>query len=221
MKWIEKIIYYMKFWTSNPNPWAKSNKKQSSILTSKKEKTMIENLPIDELTDYLLEKGSKIIEKEIKAGVKTIMELDKNPRYRLKPTELLSDHVVLNKDLPSNVKSKILKVKENINALVHGIASEIEEHHFKTAEELVTQSSWMTEQKDKVWTIIQGQKKVNYSFRTLEVTLDVFKRYNNRLLQEIQTVEDEEQNFKLKIENALLVYEIFDVTIQHACVLVN
>lgn len=175
-------------------------------------KSVPDNLPLDQLGDHLIEQGARLIKQEIEGGVKSIIELDSKGKLRrnLKPEEFLSQNLRLNEDLPAKFREQIEQRRENTRAVVHGIAHEIETRHFRSAEEVIEQIDILSHQKERIKGILQTQKQINYSFRTLEVVIGVFQRYNAELLQEMNNEPDLEQNLRLRMENALLVYELLD-----------
>jgi hypothetical protein len=171
-----------------------------------------DHLALDQLGDHLIEQGARLIKQEIEGGIQSIVTMDRKGKlgHALKPEAFLSDNLRVNPDLPASVRDQVEQRREDTRAVLHAIAHEIEGRHFQHAEAGVAQIDLLSHQKARIQSILQTQKQINYSFRTLEVVIGVFQRYNAELLSEMAANPERSQHLNLRMENALLVYELLD-----------
>jgi TolA-binding protein len=187
-------------------------KKSTPPAWQKHQQRLADQLSLDRLGEELIEQGAQVIKDQIEAGVQSVIDLDGKNKLgsNLKPEEFLSDQLLLNESVPAKVKAQVEQRRETTRAVVLSIAHEIETRHFRSAEEAIGQIDILSHQRERIQAILQSQKQINYSFRTLEVLIGVFQRYNADLLQRMSDSHDLEKSLRLRMENALMVYELLD-----------
>lgn len=157
--------------------------------------------------EELLQKGTNAIREELESSVKFSMGL--REKFKLDPTKVISDNLVVSSNMPNEVKKQIEDFKINCKKLIAGIAYMIEKEKFEDIDTAIENLDLLNYQKDKVKDLHIKQKKISYSLQTLNILVEVFVRLNEQLKEEIQlSYSDIKKNLQLRIKNAILVYEL-------------
>ncbi len=161
----------------------------------------------NDFKEDLLKRGSEVIREELDKSVDFAVTLRKN--YRLDPSKVVSDNILINREFPKKVKRQINDFSTNLEKLIAGVASRIEEKKFETIDEAIDNLDLLEHEKEKVIDLHDKQKKVSYSLQTLNILVEVFTILNENIKNEIESNStDLNQNMQLRIKNAILVYEL-------------
>jgi hypothetical protein len=70
-------------------------------------------------------------------------------------------------------------------------------------------------QKNITQLLVSADKKLHISCQSLKVTVDFFTALNEHMVQEIKSCKDSDQEYRLVLGNAILVYELTDFVIKY------
>ena len=170
------------------------------------------------MREEFLQKGSALADHELGIQTEEVVELRKE--YPLKNTDLLSVEII-NKDLPRKIKEKVREHQGNLKKIIYATAQYVEENRFDNIDDEIEKIDLSKIEKNKVQSLINAQKKVNYSFQTLDAGMEIFSRVNQGLLDKLKNNDFEDsKNGKMKktstyLANAILVFELTNFAIEH------
>ena len=173
---------------------------------------------LDKMRDDFLNKGSMLVEHELETQVQEVIDVRKE--YPLKNTEILSGEIIT-KDIPKAIKKKVIAHQENLRKIIYATAQYIEENRFDDIDKAIKDIDLSKLEVNKIQNLVNAQKKINYSFQTLDAGVEIFSRVNQNLLDKIKNNDFEaNQDGKMKktgayLANAVLVFELTSFIIQH------
>lgn len=165
----------------------------------------------DAIREQILKEGAKAMEAEIEKNVNQVIS-ENEKRWKLPIRDILSTSTMANKDLPASVKKQIEDCRLNLRKIIAGTASVIEKNKFSTVAQAIKKVDLFEHDKTKVINFFDAQQKLSYSFQTLSVTIELFTQVNDDIKKEIETLNktDKSKTLKLRLINAVLVYELTD-----------
>lgn len=161
-----------------------------------------------EKEDYLAE-GARILEEEIANSVDYSVSLQNESALR--NIEILSDELIANKHLHKNVKKKIKEYQKNFSKILAATAKFIEEEKFSSVDQALDYIDLGRFDRKRISDLFLIQKRISFSFQTLNVAIEFFAKINESLLEKIEQSDPSTQRFehtKLLLKNAILVYEL-------------
>jgi len=177
----------------------------------------MKSLSVDEkIRAEFLFKGKILMEKELEQEVDYVIRL--RDEYPLSNTDILTDNIIMNKDLPSQIKCNIREYCENVKKIIHATTYFIEENKFNSVEDAISKTELSKFEKDRILNLLQSQKMINYSFQTLRVTIELFSKINENILIKIKNEchsQDKIGQSKLYLKNAILVYELTNFLVNY------
>jgi len=183
---------------------------------------MNENVSKDDffnnMREDFLNKGATIVEYELEEQVNEVVEVRKE--YPLKNTELLSVEIIT-KELPKQIKDKVREHQSNLRRIIYATAQYIEENRFNDINEELKNVDLSKIERSKVEGLINSQKKINYSFQTLNAGMEIFSIVNKTVLEKIKnndfenTKDGKIQKNTNYLANAILVFELTNFIIEH------
>jgi hypothetical protein len=162
----------------------------------------------DKDRDEFLVKGSKVLESELIQAVNYSTSLQNHLDIELKNVDVLSTSILANKNLNENIKKQIRDYSDNLQKILLATTDFIEEKSFTSVEEAVSSLDLSKYDKNRISTLITAQKKISFSFQTLNVAIELFSRVNESLLEKIKESNNNFESIKLRLQNAILVYEL-------------
>ncbi|WP_282755492.1 hypothetical protein [Desulfuromonas thiophila] len=114
------------------------------------------------------------------------------------------------------MKREIASLHLKMHMLVEEIAQRIENEKYSSAEEAIKQMKLSLIQKERVRSLFQADKKIHTSCQTIKVAIETFCELNKSIVNELEsgTKSDPNNEYRLVLGNALLVYELTDFTIK-------
>lgn len=170
------------------------------------------------MREDFLQKGSALANHEFEVQTKEVVALRKE--YPLKNTDLLSVEIV-NKELPRKIKEKVKEHQGNLRKIIYATAQYVEENRFDNIDGEIERIDLSKIEKDKVQNLVNAQKKVNYSFQTLDAGMEIFSRVNQSLLDKLKNDDFEDSKTgkmgktSTYLANAILVFELTNFAIEH------
>lgn len=157
-----------------------------------------------------ISKGAEHLENELDKGVDYFVEFQN--RTELKNIDILSSNILQGEYANRKVKKQIANYKSNLNKIIYGVAKYIEDKKFSSVNEAVSNLNLATYDKNRVSKLLNFQKKLSFSFETLNVVIELFSAVNESLLDKIKSSESQYEKTDLFLKNAILVYELIDFT---------
>jgi len=156
----------------------------------------------------IIGQGSELVKNELDMQVGVALKVRNN--FDLKNSELLSDTLIINRNIHSKVKEEIQEYSNNIRKIIAATAYFIEEESFQTIDEAV--NSLQIESKrdnNRLNALVNAQKEIKLSYGTLIAVTEIFKTVNKSILEEFELSENESASEKTKmlLKNSILVYE--------------
>lgn len=187
-------------------------------------KIMNEQHKVDVLSpEELIEKANKDSAKE--AGIQVAqshVDLFMKIRSELQIESdqlLLSSNVNKNSTIPSQVKQQIIDLQTKFGKIIKTVATHIEEKKYESAEKAIAdmQSNQQisSAQQKVMQKLVDADKSFHISCQSLKVTVDFFIALNEHIVEEIEKCEDIEQESRLVLGNAVLVYELTDFVLKY------
>ena len=159
--------------------------------------------------DHLREAAS-VIKSELDEQVTTVLDLKRS--VSLGPTDILSDKVVALKNVPSHVRERIIESSQNLRRVIAGVAYFIEEEKIEQFDQMVAAYNGDLRHRERMEHFFSSQKKMMISYSSIHAVIDIFKRINQDVLSEFDTLQSNavgsKQRAELHLKNAILVYEI-------------
>ena len=163
---------------------------------------------IEKDREEFLAKGSIVLESELKREVDHALGLQNQLEVELKNVEILSTSLVANRSLHENIKKEIRQYGENLQKILLATADFIEEKKFTSVDQAVNSLDLSKYDKNRISKLLGAQKKIAFSFQTLNVAIELFSRVNESLLEKIKQSGSALENTKIRLQNAILVYEL-------------
>lgn len=142
--------------------------------------------------------------------------MDARTHFPLSTQDLLSSEVP-SRDVPAAVKKSIAGLHDKMLRVILEVARRIEDRRYRCAESAVAELNLAMREREKVDTLVQSDKQVNVSCQTLKISVEMFSRLNELLIQELAEQEQAgnvSAARNLILGNALIVYELTDFVIR-------
>ena len=156
----------------------------------------------------LFEKSANFVKEEIESQVEILMQLRKS--IDIKNSELLGDNLLVHRGIHQDIKNKVTQCQKNVRKIIYGTAYFVQENEFRSMDEVF--SALHLESKrdtNRAAKLTHAQKNINLSFGTFQAVLEVFKKINTIVLEEInQDNSSSKQKNELLLKNSILTYEI-------------
>ena len=132
---------------------------------------------------------------------------------------LLSTNIGKASNVPSQVKQQIVELQTKFSRIINSVAIHIEEKKYETAEQAIAgmqeKQQLAVSQKEMMQKLVNSDKTFHISCQSLKVTVDFFTSLNEYVIQEIENCSDPDQETRLVLGNAVLVYELTDFVIKY------
>ncbi len=178
---------------------------------------MNDNQIQDNYRQELISKGSLIIKEELNEQVGFVDGLQRE--VALKNTDVISHRLAVNKNLSRAVKARVKEFSDNMQRYILAIAYKVEEQIYDGVAEKIGEMELMKYNEERVFSVIDAQRKLSGSFQTLTVVIDIFREINNQILYEIENADRDGlgrgDETKLYFRNVLLVYELTNFTVRY------
>ncbi|MEM9538043.1 MAG: hypothetical protein AAGA60_00865 [Cyanobacteria bacterium P01_E01_bin.42] len=196
-------------------------------------KIMNENQPTDRQTtqaqdkvitvEELLERANKDSAKDAgihvaKSHVDLFMQI--RSEFQVSGDEmLLSTNISKASNIPTQVKQQVVELQAKFGKIIDSVAVYIEEKKYETAEQAIAEMQEKQQvsiiQKEMMQKLVSSDKTFHISCQSLKVTVDFFAALNEYVIQEIEACSNLDQESRLVLGNAVLVYELTDFVIKY------
>lgn len=126
---------------------------------------------------------------------------------------LISAEVLVDKNISKHMKKRVLEFRNRIRFAISAIAHavEVREDHIVLNE--IRHSKIGPETKRRVERLSAGKAGVNVSFRSIAVSLEIFKRLNALLVQESRNAVSDADALEINLRSCIIVVETLDTII--------
>jgi hypothetical protein len=172
--------------------------------------------------ERLFNQGADLIKGELENQAGEMISL--RSQIDLKNVDLLSDNILINRNVHSTVKQQVKDFSENIKKIIAATAFFIEERGFVSLDQAIAGLDLQSKRDlTRLSSLVAAQKSIKLSYGTLSAVVEIFKRVNVSLLRDMalsqsdvhtSSVSDVRKNkTSLLLKNAILVYELTGFTI--------
>jgi hypothetical protein len=127
------------------------------------------------------------------------------------PEDLLSDNIGRVRAIPANVASTVTQLHGQIRRIVQTVSEDIETRQYKSVEEAIAGMQLAYVDRQRAAQLVQADKRVHISARSLNLTVELFADLNKRILENLERT----SSTQLLLGNAILVYELTDYVIKY------
>lgn len=129
---------------------------------------------------------------------------------------LVSSSIAQNKRIDHAIQQQLGSLHTKMRVIIQEVAETIEYHKYQTAEEAIQEMRLSKAEREKVSHLVEADKELHASCQSLKVAVELFCNLNKKIVSQLENhhhnmTPNEEQ--KLVLANALLVYEITDFSI--------
>ncbi|MFT4928726.1 MAG: hypothetical protein ACI8WB_004846, partial [Phenylobacterium sp.] len=138
-------------------------------------------------------------------------------KLELGNTDLLSCNVDDIKNIPKSVHEEIRSMRYRIRASFIVMAYYIEQSNYAHLDDFIADNGLENVQERRVRHLADGELKLHTTFKSLAMSLQLFKQFNQELLSDLQkakALNDKKQQSKLLLQNSAFVYEVVDIIIE-------
>ncbi|MGF6872210.1 hypothetical protein [Paraburkholderia sp. MM5477-R1] len=186
----------------------------------RKEKQGMENATVS-LRDKYLNEGALLIKGELEDQAGEAVELGQ--KVALRNIDLFSSSLLANRDVHQTVKTAIRERSENIRKIIAATAYFIEEQKIKSVDEAMKRAGEALQAYDRqrLANLASAQKSINLSYSTLSAIVEIFKRANTAVIEEINLLGNADndakrvEKTKLYLKNAIIMYELSSFVIDY------
>lgn len=135
--------------------------------------------------------------------------------YPLRDDQITSVAIIENGELPSEVRDKVSTLKVRIHEAIKYTAREFEAENIRSLEEVLAKKELSNLLRQRSNRLLKGQKVLRTSYRSLLLSLQVFREINEKVLKEIEAYDESSGSDRLAsllLMNALFVAEMADAT---------
>jgi hypothetical protein len=167
---------------------------------------------LNNLREQFLQQGAKLVQYEISEQAEFAVQVQQD--QELKNIDLLSESLIVNRNLPKNIKAKTQEYQTNLQRILLATASFIEKEKFKSVDDAISNINLGKIDKNKLTNLVNAQKKLSFSYGTLVAVIEIFKLANKLILSEINDFGATENSQRklgkaaLYLKNAIIVYEL-------------
>lgn len=177
--------------------------------------TAVVNIVLTELESRFVAAGIDFLRNQLlPAHVDGIMDLRK--KVAVNNVEIISTDICVSDKVPENVRRSIGSFQDKVRAVIERVALEIESNRFERYEEAAHGLHLSKSEGDEVERLLTYDFRLNISFRSLRLAIEIFAQLNNFIIQQIGEAEllhDRRSERDLLLANAILVYELNDFVI--------
>jgi len=167
----------------------------------------------DKAREIFLTQGAALIAKELSSQAEYVTTLSQS--FELKNIDLLSKNIIVRSGINSEIKSKIKEYSLNLRKILLATAHYIEKEKFKTVDEAIENLGGLARfDKNRLYSLVAAQKTISFSYGTLTALVEVFRRANKNILDEINqlgrtgSIDERLDKTALYLKNAIIVYEL-------------
>jgi len=163
---------------------------------------------------FLLQ-GAELVKNELSSQIDYLTETQKNTE--LKNIEILSDNLVASDHIHQEIKNRVIEFSSNVEKIIHATAFYIEGDQYRAIDDKISQLDLSKFDKNRIENLISAQKSLSGSFQALTVVIDIFKKINEDILDQINAASvsrDNNLQLQLYFKNAVLVYELTNFAIK-------
>jgi inorganic pyrophosphatase len=133
--------------------------------------------------------------------------------------ELLSTNINRISGVPDQIHQQISNLQTKFQNIINAVAVKIEDNKYKSSEEAVEDMQKRgiisAAQKNLTQQLVSADKQLHISCQSLKVTVDFFTSLNEHMVQEIEECKNTDQEYRLVLGNAILVYELANFVIKY------
>lgn len=172
--------------------------------------------------EELMERANKDSAKE--AGIRTAKEhinlfMEIRSQFTGKDESLLSSNISKVSSIPAQKKQQIANLQTKFAKIINSVANHIEEKKYESVEKAILDMQKKSQinagQKNLMQQLVKSDKLFHISCQSLRVAVDFFIALNEYIVSEIEKCTDSEQESRLVLGNAILVYELTDFVIKY------
>jgi len=169
--------------------------------------------------DEFLQQGAQLIQDELDMQAGFVVDLQQN--FELRNVELLSSHVIANKNIHKDIKARVHEYSQNIQKILFATANFIEEEKFRSVDDAINAINLSKFDKKRLLNLVNAQKNLSFSYSTLSAVIEILKIANKNILNEIKTLDiadsvDKRMNkTALFLKNAIIVYELTNFVVEY------
>lgn len=169
---------------------------------------------IENAEDEIIQAGKNAVRNTLNDHFKVVDKIQNN--YELTNASLICSNIEANKDISKSLRKSVASLGTAIRAMIIETARKVENRTFLTVEEAIKNIKFNKLQTDRANSICSGQKEIRASYQSLRVSIEVFRRINYELLNEIKeskTTSSSRKQIDLLLKNSILVYELANVIV--------
>ncbi len=143
-----------------------------------------------------------------------------NLHNRLRPDELKKQPLDLFKpgtNVVEQLRKQTTSLHSRMRSLIEDVARLIENGEYIAVEERIGKAGLAARERDSALRLITAHKQSNVSIKALQITVSVFKEFNQRIIDRLnnRSEQDRYSEKDLILANAILVYEISNFLIRY------
>lgn len=139
---------------------------------------------IENAEDEIIQAGKNAVRNTLNDHFKVVDKIQNN--YELTNASLICSNIEANKDISKSLRKSVASLGTAIRAMIIETARKVENSTFLTVEEAIKNIKFNKLQTDRANSICSGQKEIRASYQSLRVSIEVFRRINYELLNEIK-----------------------------------
>lgn len=132
---------------------------------------------------------------------------------------LLSSSIHGVSNIPDQIRQQIADLQAKFGKIINAVAVHIEEKKYESAESAIadmhSRGRVSGSQGSIMQKLIDADKTLHISCQSLKVTVDFFADLNDHIVQELENCTDSDQEYRLVLGNAILIYELSDYVIRY------
>lgn len=169
--------------------------------------------------EIFLNQGAALIKSELDDQASDAVNLKQ--QIELRNVDLLSTSLIANSSIHQNIKSLVKERSENVRKIIAATAYFIEEEKFKSVDQAISQIELSKFDQRRLADLVESQKKISLSYSTLSAVVEIFKRANKTILDDIRQLGFADDTYKrlektnLYLKNAIIVYELTSFVIDY------
>ncbi len=162
----------------------------------------------------ILNQAANLVVSEFEDQAETVLQLRNT--LDLKNTDLLSDNILINRNIHKDIKKSIKEYSSDISKIIAATSYFIEESGFKSLDEVVRGIALDSRRDQKRRDdLVVAQKQIKLSYSSLSATVEVFKIVNQMLFSRVSGIEDSVvgvegrlNKTKMLLKSSILIYEL-------------
>jgi hypothetical protein len=133
-------------------------------------------------------------------------------RYDIDDVGLLSSNISRASELPKDLRAEVRDLQRRLRHSIESTAWDIESRNYRGADNYIDSFQALA-RRERARSLVAADRALHVSFRTLHLSIDYFRFFNDLLLEQIEDTPPGKRQMFLMLTNAIIVYELTDYVI--------